>query len=98
MEDLRGGFLGPPQSKKGEKMGRRIRRNEDWCPECGHLLPKKGWNCHFCGWSLYEAQRDALMDQTIVGDERRDLFDSSYTNDMDRFMDKLQRDSLDLSS
>jgi hypothetical protein len=79
-------------------MGRKIRRNEDWCPECGHLLPKKAWNCHFCGWSLHDAQRDALMGQAIVEDDRRDLFDSSYTSDMDRFMDKLQRDSLDVSN
>ncbi len=62
------------------------------------MLPKKAWNCHFCGWSLYDAQRDALMGQAIVEDDRRDLFDSSYTSDMDRFMDKLQRDSLDVSN
>lgn len=42
----------PQRLKRGAEMGRKIQGYEDWCPECGHLLSKKKWNCSFCGLSL----------------------------------------------
>ncbi|MEJ2638445.1 MAG: hypothetical protein P8010_02620 [Desulfosarcinaceae bacterium] len=28
-----------------------IDKNEDCCPQCGHLLPIRSWNCVHCDWS-----------------------------------------------
>ncbi len=77
-----------PNDLKEEKMGRTIRRNEDWCPECGHLLPKKTWNCQFCGWSLNDLE---IYDSGIdPWDDYSDINNiSSIDRDVDRLIDNL---------
>lgn len=48
----RGGPNNRPGNRKEVKMGRRFGGNEELCPECGHLLTTKSWNCQFCGWNM----------------------------------------------
>lgn len=48
----RGGPNNRPGNRKEAKMGRRFGGNEELCPECGHLLTTKSWNCQFCGWNM----------------------------------------------
>lgn len=50
------GLTPSPAINKECKMKRKFHKNDEWCPECGHLLPKKTWNCQFCGWSLNDLQ------------------------------------------
>lgn len=33
-------------------MERKFNRNEELCPECGHVITPKSWNCRFCGCDL----------------------------------------------
>nr|WP_320015531.1 hypothetical protein [uncultured Desulfobacter sp.] len=52
-------------------MRQRFRRNEDWCPECGHLLPKNSWNCNYCGWTIgdvesYSSGMDSIDDYSNI--------------------------------
>jgi hypothetical protein len=37
-------------------MGAFIDKNEDCCPQCGHLLPIRSWHCVYCDWSLDNAK------------------------------------------
>ena len=69
-------------------MGRKSIGNEDWCPECGHLMPKNSWNCPFCGWSLQDLQmNDFELDSW---DDYSDINDISISNrDIDRLIDNL---------
>ena len=50
----------------------RFYRNEDLCPECGHLLPQKAGSCQFCGWAFSDGKWHALefdtMDEHLVLD------------------------------
>ena len=75
-----------PKDKRVKKMGRRIRRNEDWCPECGYLLARKKWNCQFCGWSLYESQVIDWLDEKSKGDERWKIFISNHDGKINRLI------------
>ena len=48
-------------------MGRKFRRDDKLCPECGQLMSKNDWNCLFCGWSstdsqMYDFETDAWDD------------------------------------
>ena len=65
---------------------RRFQRNNDWCPECGHLMARNTWNCPFCGWSPENVQ---MHDFGI--DFRDDYSDirnpSSIDSDIDRLID-----------
>ncbi len=72
-------------------MGKRIRRNQEWCPECGHLLPKKKWECQFCGWSINEFTDDTLIED--IPDSKLE----KHLADIDQFIDKLDVDHLDTS-
>lgn len=73
-------------------MGKRIRRTEDWCPECGHLLPKKKWDCQFCGWSL-----SMYVDDTMIEDAAGSELDEQFA-DVDRLIDKINADYLSTST
>jgi hypothetical protein len=42
--------------EKEDPMGAFIDKNEDCCPQCGHLLPIRSWNCRYCDWSLDSAK------------------------------------------
>jgi hypothetical protein len=34
---------------------------KDFCPECGHMLPKRRTACSFCGWIQdYDPQKDIV--------------------------------------
>jgi len=37
-------------------MGRRIQRNEEWCPEYGYLLPENSWNRNYRGWTIEDVK------------------------------------------
>ena len=68
-------------------MGRRISRNEEWCPECGHLLPKKTWSCQVCGWTLDD------MDSYASGIDLMDTYSginniSKDDRELDRLLDR----------
>lgn len=67
-------------------MGRKFQRYEDWCPECGHLLSPKTWNCPFCGWSSHDLK---IYDSGI--DSWNDYSDfnkiSSIEEDIDLLID-----------
>ena len=40
-------------------MGRGFRSTEELCPECGHLLTTKSWDCRFCGWNMDNSKTQA---------------------------------------
>ena len=80
-----GGFNTRPNKSKEGKMVRRFQRNDDWCPECGHLLPKRTWNCPFCGWSIHDLQIDDYGIDTW--DDYSDLKNiSNVDQDIDRLI------------
>jgi len=62
-------------------MGRKLQRNVELCPECGHLLPQKTWNCHFCGWTIgnvesYNSAMDLMVEYSNldnIADVDRDI-------------------------
>jgi hypothetical protein len=37
-------------------MRRKFNRNTELCPECGHVITPKSWNCQFCGCDLDNAK------------------------------------------
>ena len=67
-------------------MRQRFRRNEDWCPECGHLLPKKNWNCPHCGWTsgAVESYESEIY---LLGDYSDSLDIPNVDRDIDRLID-----------
>ncbi len=72
-------------------MRQRFRRNEDWCPECGHLLPKKTWSCQVCGWALND------MDSYASGIDLVDTYsDISKISKDDRELDRLLDSTSDI--
>jgi hypothetical protein len=71
-------------------MGRRFQRHEDWCPECGHLLPKKTLNCSFCGWSFNDLN---IHDYGI--DSWDDYSDSNKISSIEEDIDRLIDNSLE---
>lgn len=64
----------------------RFYRNEDLCPECGHLLPQKAGNCQFCGWAFNDVKSHTSEFDSM--DERLDL-DSIDIPTVDRDIERL---------
>ena len=55
-------------------------RNEDLCPECGHLLPQTAGNCQFCGWSFndvksYTSEFDSMDEYLYLDTENIPIVD-----------------------
>ena len=79
-------------------MARRISRYEEWCPECGHLLPKNNWDCDFCGWSGSSSRLGASLACAGVESDVGALEIAGYTDDVDQFIDQLHADESVASS
>jgi tRNA(Ile2) C34 agmatinyltransferase TiaS len=45
-------------------MVRRLYRHLELCPDCGHHMAKNKWSCSFCGWSIYDPNRDDFIEET----------------------------------
>lgn len=73
-------------------MRQRFRRNEDWCPECGHLLPKNNWDCDFCGWSGSSSRLGASLAGTGSAGEIEAMAFLDYTDNNEKFINQLQAD------
>lgn len=66
----------------------RSYKNEDLCPECGHLLPQKAGNCQFCGWTFSDVKSRTSEFDSIDEHSDLDLIDiSRVERDIDQLID-----------
>lgn len=68
---------------------------QDYCPECGHLLPKRRFECPYCGW----VRNDYQVSEALFNPENTKEYGAIFSRDSDdieRLIDKLNHDIFEI--